>query len=134
MQTTVLSAYPAAGLRVYVVWVPMLVTDNIETAGTMANLISDPRATHFYDERGEAGRAVAHAVGAAGATAWDCYLFYRAGVMWDRTLPPPDRWMHQLGPSVWADPTRFRWRDSLTAELHSAVAALLGAPDEPRRA
>jgi hypothetical protein len=47
---------------------------------------------------------VAHVVGGNGTIAWDCHLFYRAGAAWGEMLPPPDRWMHQLGLSVWADP------------------------------
>lgn len=131
MQTTVLGAHPGAGLSVHVVWVPVLATDTIDTARTMVSMINDPRAAHFYDGTREVSRAVADAIGGNGAVAWDCYLFYRAGVRWDKMLPVPDRWMHQLGPSVWADPTRFRWRDSLTAELRSAAAVLLGATEEP---
>ncbi|HEY6101662.1 MAG TPA: hypothetical protein VI007_00395 [bacterium] len=131
MQTTVLGAHPRAGLSVFVIWVPVLATDSIENARTTVNLIDDPRAVHYYDEKREAGHAIAEAVGGTEAIAWDCYLFFRAGVMWDKVLPTPDRWMHQLGPSVWADPTRFRWRDSLTAELRSAAAVLLGATEGP---
>lgn len=125
MQTTVLDAHPQAALSVFVVWVPMLAADSIEAAQEVATLISDARAVHFYDNARRAGALIAASVGGAGAVAWDTYLFYRAGAAWAEVPPPPDRWMHQLGPSVWADPSRFRWAGSLTAELQAAAVEWL---------
>ena len=125
MQQTVLEAYPQAALSVFVVWVPTLAADSIEAAQEVAALIGDARAVQFYDSTRRIGGAIAASVGGVGAVAWDTYLFYRPGATWAEAPPPPDRWMHQLGPSLWADPLRFRWAKSLTAELRAAADELL---------
>lgn len=109
------------------IWVPMLRSDTLEEATKVSALIHDRRASHFYDRRRRAGRAVAATLGGLGEAAWDTYLFYRPGLTWMEAPPPPDRWMHQLGHSGWADPQRFRWADSLTEELRAAAETLLRA-------
>ncbi len=126
MQQTVLDAYPQAALTALVIWVPMLASDSVDAADAQAALVRDPRALHFYDGARRAGRAIAASLGGHGDIAWDTYLFYRPGLAWSQTPPAPDRWMHQLGPSTWADPTRFRWADSLISELGAAARSLLG--------
>lgn len=125
MQQTVLEAYPQATLNVFVVWVPMLATDGIDAAEEVAGLISDVRAVHFFDSTRRIGGAIAASVGGVDAVAWDTYLCYRPGPTWVEAPPPPDRWMHQLGPAVWADPNRFRWGEALTTELRAVAVELL---------
>ena len=131
MQQTVLEAHPQAPLSVFVVWVPLLAADSFEEAQKVAALISDARAVHYYDGARWIGRVIAASVGGVDAAAWDTYLFYRPGAAWAEAPPPPDRWMHQLGPSVWADPSRFRWAETLTTELHTAAVELLQTVDAP---
>lgn len=120
-----LDDHPQAALQVLVVWVPMLASDSLAEADKVSALIPDRRATHFYDSKRWAAQAIAASVGGADAVAWDTYLFYRPGAGWADAPPLPERWMHQLGPSGWADPQRFRWADSLTAELRAAAEDLL---------
>lgn len=103
----------------------MLTPDSLAEADKVSALIPDRRATHFYDSQRRAARAIAASVGGAGAVAWDTYLFYRPGAVWAEAPPLPDRWMHQLGPSGWADPLRFRWAESLAGELRAAAEDLL---------
>lgn len=126
MQQVVLDAHPQAALTALIIWVPMLASDSIEAAQETSALIRDQRAVHFYDRARRAGRSIAAAVGGPGEIAWDTYLLYRSGARWNDGPPAPEHWMHQLGPGAWADPQRFRWADSLTAELRSAAEDLLG--------
>ena len=125
VQTAVLDAHPQAALSVFVVWVPTLTGDSFESAQETTALIRDERVVHFYDSARRVGGMIAASVGGGGVGAYDSYLFYRAGVAWAKVPPPPDCWMHQLGPSVWADPLRFRWAESLGADLRAAADDLL---------
>jgi len=125
VQTAVLEAYTADNLRALVVWVPVLSSDSVESAGAVAHLISDPRALHFYDARRAVATAIATSVGGRGVAAYDTYLFYPPGSRWTASPPLPVWWVHQLGPSAWADPSRFRWADALTSALRTAVSDLL---------
>ena len=128
MQQIVLDAYPEAAVSVFVIWVPMLAADSATAAEEVAGLITDLRAVHLYDSARRIGRGIAASVGGVDTIAWDTYLFYRPGATWMDAAPPPDRWMHQLGPSTWADPNRFRWAESLRRELQTAAVELLGMP------
>lgn len=120
-----LDAHPGAAVSAFVVWVPMLAPDSVEAAQAVAYLVRDERASHFYDGGRRIARAIAATVGGVRNIAWDCYLFYAPGARWEDVPPPPERWMHQLGPGTWADPARFRWADALTLELGAAAAELL---------
>ncbi len=120
LQTAILDTYPDAPLAVSVVWLPMLQSDSEAEAHEAAHHFSDPRVHQFYDGQRIFGKAVAASLGHPDEVAWDMYLFYERRVQW-ATLPPmPMEWAHQLDPG-WADPTRFRWGDALTDELHRTI-------------
>lgn len=95
-----LEANPARDLAVFVVWLPVLDEDSADAAVEVANAIS-PRVAmaQFWDADRDVSTAV-HAVLDLTARrrriAWDLYLFYRAGVEWQRAVPSPDIWLHQL--------------------------------------
>ena len=125
MQTAVLEAHKRKDLRALIVWVPVLSSDSLESANAVAHLISDPRALHFYDACHAVAGAIATSVGGQGVAAYDTYLFYPPGARWTASPPPPVWWAHQLGPSAWADPSRFRWAETLTSELRTAASDLL---------
>jgi hypothetical protein len=76
----------------------------------MAASISDRRVRHFYDPRPH--RHAGHAFGKGilrlgGGPAWDVYLFYAPGTIWEQDPPAPTEWFHQLGGWLRADPKRF---------------------------
>lgn len=96
MQDQVFAKISGDRLAGFVVWVPKQggQDDDVPEA---THLVSDSRVTHFWD-----GQAVlVHGfdnVLKLGTDAWDIYLAYPAGVLWDGpTPPPPAFWMHQLG-------------------------------------
>ncbi len=79
---------------------------------------------HFYDPEGQVGKIVAESLGEPGQTAWDVYLFYKASDQWDKELPQPAAWVHQLM-GTWMD--HYRSGQDLETELHSSASRLLKA-------
>jgi hypothetical protein len=87
VQKEILEEHLDSDLRVYVVWFNMLSGDN--RSGWDRCVMSDPRATHLWDERHLASRAFAGEVEGAAAPVWDAYLLYSPGVTWDDGPPRP---------------------------------------------
>jgi hypothetical protein len=105
-----LEQFPDADISVSLVWIDMLSSDNVDAARPMAASLADRRVTHFHDPRPErhAGRAFGKDIMRFGSmAAWDVYLFYAPGLIWEADLPPPTEWFHQLGGRLRADPKRF---------------------------
>ena len=98
MQTSVLGAIDDRSLRAYVVWIPILQDDSPAAAVEARVLVSDPRATHYWDADGRLPKLF-HSVLQLPAEwpAWDVYLLYPPGVTWRDEAPPPSYWEHQLG-------------------------------------
>ena len=98
MQSSVLETIDDPSLRAYVVWVPMLPSDSHSAAGESRAVVSDARATHFWDEQRLLPPLFARVLGQAEAwPAWDVYLAYGAGAYWGDAPPAPAFWHHQLG-------------------------------------
>lgn len=83
-------------LKVYIVWLPMFPGDSKEWAKTRAGEFSDKRISHYWDSEKVTGKEWQKVLGTK-SVAWDVYLLYGAGSRWDKELPAPDFWMHQLG-------------------------------------
>lgn len=98
IQTAVLDRISDPSLRAYVVWVPILPDDNEPAARGAGGLVTDAGATHFWDEQ----RVLPDAFAATlklppDLPAWDIYMAYAPGVVWDAAPPQPTFWYHQLG-------------------------------------
>ena len=102
----------------------MLPDDSEASAKKSASMFNDPRVSHFYDSDKHLGKAIAICLGWTGKVAWDIYLFYEAGVEWDKTPPQPSYWMHQLADS-WADREHYHTGDDLVNELFMTMKRLL---------
>ena len=76
-------------LRAYVVWVPMLESDNLEAARLEASLYQDKRISHYWDDDGKLATEFGQKLG-LDRKAWDVYLLY------DKKAKTPSYWMHQL--------------------------------------
>jgi hypothetical protein len=87
VQKEILEEHPGSDLRVYVIWFSMLEGDS--RSGWDECVMSDPRATHLWDQRRLASRAFAGEVEGAAPPVWDAYLLYGPGVTWDDELPRP---------------------------------------------
>jgi hypothetical protein len=86
VQRDVLAKYPAADLRVYVVWLPMLWSDRREAWDS--GVISDPRAINFWDGERVVGEWFAKNVDGYEGVSWDIYYLYGPQATWD-SIPSP---------------------------------------------
>ncbi len=110
---------PDPRLRTYLVWVPMLMARESHVQRGL-RAVGNPGVAHYWDEHSALVRGYVKPLG-LGQPAWDIYMIYRAGALWEGDQPPaPEFWMHQL-PGADAprlDPAEFARR--LKAELDQA--------------
>jgi hypothetical protein len=92
--------FPDEDLAGFIVWVPMLPTDNAATAKFEQDTITDPRLECWFDADKAAANTWSSFIGLP-ATTWDVYAIYDAGATWDDEAAPPSPniWMHQLPPT-----------------------------------
>jgi hypothetical protein len=98
----VLALPRAWDFRLYILWLPVLETDTPQAAEQVrGRLPADNRLGHFWDHDLMLSRAY-HRVLQLGQrlrrhrVAWDIFLLYGAGIMWNEAPPVPEFWMHQL--------------------------------------
>ncbi len=129
MQQEILEGLPRADLSVAFVWMPMLWGDVKLAAEYAAREYRDARVRHFYDPNKRSGTLIGQQLGAhkdgAPVTAWDIYLFYQRGLVWESELPAPSEWMHQLGA---LDRAHQRQGEALARELRSSAERLTQQP------
>jgi hypothetical protein len=76
----------------------MLPGDQSTTAREASCLVSDQRATHFWDAERTLPTIFSGVLDLASRyPAWDVYLTYPAGITWEEVPPRPPYWQHQLG-------------------------------------
>ncbi len=108
----------------------MLGGDNVKSARRMAAAVADPRAAHFHDPRPQhrAGHAFAHSLlPDPPGPAWDVYLFFDKGAVWDDAPPKPREWWHQLSGAADRAPDRFA-PGQIKERLHDTMHTLTGLP------
>jgi hypothetical protein len=86
VQKEILEEHPDSDIGVYVVWLNMLSGDS--RSGWDECVMSDPRATHLWDERRLASRAFAGEVEGAAPPVWDAYLLFGPETTWGGGDPP----------------------------------------------
>jgi hypothetical protein len=86
VQERILERYPDADLAVYVVWLPVLPSD--ERFG-VADVLVDERVLQFWDDDRLVSGEVGRLVGADEGLAWDVYLAFGPDSTWDHRLPAP---------------------------------------------
>jgi len=90
VQNTVLEENPAADIRVYVVWEPMLPTDAFRM--TRSGLVHDQRATHYKDDLQISGKWFGERYGAPGgfqgSVAWDMAYVFGPEATWEDEPSP----------------------------------------------
>ena len=94
-----------------IVWIPMLDTDNLDTANERETKFSDPRLNQFWDEDQVFGKLLSQTLQVTNPIAWDVYLVYLPNHSWNGELPPlPEIWMHQQDwePAFFIDPPRLK--------------------------
>ena len=89
-------------LRVYSVWVPILLTDAERAVPNATKRLTDDRVMHLWDGKGELVEAYKMTLPTKNAEtgeyikAWDVYLVFAPGIEWKDQPPAPSSWMHQL--------------------------------------
>jgi hypothetical protein len=87
VQKEIFEEHPNSDLRVYVIWFNMLSGDS--RSGWDECVMSDPRATHLWDQKRLASRAFAGEVERAAPPVWDAYLLYGPETTWGDEPPRP---------------------------------------------
>jgi len=83
-------------IEAYVVWVPELGAHENNVADA-TRLVSDARASHYWDPNEALGVAYGRLLPTPGA-AWDVYMLFGPDATWPISgVPKPAYWMHQLG-------------------------------------
>jgi len=83
-------------LRAYIIWLPILESDDRTAAEKRSGEFADKRLTYFWDDDRLTGK-VWQRVLDIGGIAWDVYFLYGADAQWEKEPTVPDFWMHQLG-------------------------------------
>ncbi|MEW5941361.1 MAG: hypothetical protein AB1750_16980 [Chloroflexota bacterium] len=108
------------------VWTDMLARDDEDAAlSAFESFPPLPNAAHFHDPKRLVGKKVAESVGAPGRVAWDFYLVYEKGKLWEGAPPPPSAWFHQLGDEAWTDPAHYKWGKDLGPAIASILDPIL---------
>ena len=82
-------------MRAYLIWQPILNSDNRVSAERRANEFPHEKFTHYWDSNSATGnlwKDVLH----LRETAWDVYILYGGNAEWTTDPPDPDLWFPQL--------------------------------------
>ena len=89
-------------MRVYSVWVPILVSDSEGWVSKAMERLPDQRITHYWDGQDELVEKYKTILPTRRvdsdeyAQAWDVYLLFASDAEWKDQPPAPNFWMHQL--------------------------------------
>ena len=102
----------------------MMPGDNFASATTSGkNYFSDTHAQQFHDPERRAGKAFGSALGAEkDKVAWDFYMFFEEGEIWEKKAPVPNAYVHQLKGSRWASEEHFTSGRAVFEELYRVAA------------
>lgn len=124
MQKEIIEAYPKAEFSTYVVWLPMIPTDNESAARRSAEMYRDSRLTQYYDPGRLTGIAFSKdvkpdqfrelmakladddplqgrmkewfAMAPEDRPVWDVVYFFPPGVKWTDSVPRSMMWTKQM--------------------------------------
>jgi hypothetical protein len=91
----VLNAGGNKPVQMYVVWLPVLRTDDRDSAVERTSEFKDPRVKYYWDETRSTGNLWQSLLGLNGE-AWDVYFLYDSKSKWSDSPSVPNYWMHQL--------------------------------------
>ena len=84
-------------LRSYFIWGPYIQSDNETAARASAERYVAPNAVHYWTPTPKLAADLASILRLPeGRTAWDVFLLYPKGSLWDVNPPAPVYWQHQL--------------------------------------
>jgi hypothetical protein len=123
VRQSIIARNPIPNLSILVVWIDMLPGDNSGSATSSGNTyFSDTDAIQFHDPERRAGGAFGAAFGGVkNQVAWDFYMFFEAGELWEKKTPLPRTYVHQLKRSRWASEDHFTSGRALFDDLYRAA-------------
>jgi hypothetical protein len=78
---------------VFIVWQPVLPSDDVEDGAAHAAALRDARVQHFFDTGNRLGHAYAKPLDSpfdtVGHIAWDVILLFDRGTLWKEAVPKP---------------------------------------------
>jgi len=84
-------------VRTYFIWGPYLTGDTIETARQGTQRFLAPNSVYFWTSTQKLSAELASVLRLGmGRAAWDVYLIYRKGIIWEGQVPSPTYWQQQL--------------------------------------
>lgn len=97
VQDNVISKIASGDFLVYAVWEPILKTDDERSARKAVTLFPDKRVKHYWVHSRAVGKLFQLPIDLEGEPAWDVYIVYAPGIVWEGDTPPePTFFMHQL--------------------------------------
>jgi hypothetical protein len=98
VQDNVVSEVESGNFAAYAVWEPILKTDDERSSRKAAVLFLDARVKSYWVGSRAVGELFQPPINLGTEPAWDVYLVYEPGVVWEGDAPPvPTFFMHQLG-------------------------------------
>lgn len=96
MQHFLMQRLQLPGLRAYFVWTPILGSDTRIVARENSRTYATPNSVHYWTPTQKLAKDLAPVLHmGAGRLAWDIYLLYAPGVIWDREPPAPSYWQRK---------------------------------------
>lgn len=97
MQDNVISKIDRQDFLAYAVWEPILKTDDERASRKAVTLFPGERVKNYWVHTRAVGELFRPAINLEGEPAWDVYLVYAPGILWEDDTPPePTFFMHQL--------------------------------------
>ena len=126
VQKSVIDQMKNKDIRVIIVWTNMLKTDDKENAYKAASMFRDPSIVQYFDAENKFGDLVAQHLSPKGEKAWDIYMFFDKDTEWNKSIPRPFDYAHQLSASLhpWADNTKYFCGNDLTKRLIDITTSL----------
>lgn len=125
VQKSIIEKMNEKDIAVVIVWTNMLQSDGENTAFRAASLFKNKNIVQFFDEENKFGDVAAKSINPSGEQAWDIYMFFDKEIKWNKTLPRPFEYTHQLGPTrTWVDQTKYYCGEKLTERLKFITASL----------
>lgn len=93
---TVLKNIGNERLKAYIIWLPVLPSDNRKWAVKRTQEFADARVRYFWDGEKLTGQIWRRVLNLEAPLAWDTYFLYNHQAHWNDEPTRPDFWMHQL--------------------------------------
>jgi hypothetical protein len=86
-----------SSLRSYFLWGSYIRSDNETAARENSERFVAPNAVHYWTPTPKLAEDLSNILRLpAGKLAWDVFLLYSKGALWDDRVPAPQYWQHQL--------------------------------------